>query len=166
MTEELVTDRLVLRELTSEDAAVLFAYRSHPSVSAHQGWAPESLDDAHEFIAALKLQPPYTGGTWRQLGIVLRSDGRLIGDCGIHVLKSDSRHAEIGYTIAPEFHRQGYGTESVRAILGLLFGTLRMRQVVARTLARNAASRALLAKVGFVAEKRGRFVLSAEDWKA
>lgn len=164
MIEELVTERLVLRELAPDDAAALFAYRSHPRVSAHQEWTPGSLDDAHEFIAALKLHPPYMGGTWRQLGIALRSDGSLIGDCGIHVMKNDSRHAEIGYTIAPEFHRQGYGTESVRAMLGLLFGTLKMRQVVARTLARNKASRALLAKVGFAAEKRGRFVLSAQDW--
>lgn len=164
MLAELTTERLELRELAPEDAEALFAYRSHPDVARFQSWKPESLDDAHAFVASLKLHPPYTGGTWRQLGIALRADGTLIGDCGIHVLKSDSRHAEIGYTIAPDHQRNGYATEAVRAVLGMLFGPLRMKRVGARSLARNAASKALLAKLGFRPEKNGRYVLDAEDW--
>jgi len=161
---ELTTERLVLRELTAEDADALFAYRAHPHVTRFQTWQPASLDDARAFIASLKLHPPYTGGTWRQLGIALRAGGALIGDCGIHVLKTDSRHAEIGYTIAPDHQRNGYASEAVRAVLGMLFGTLRMKRVVARTLASNAASKALLTRLGFRSEKNGRYVLDAEDW--
>jgi RimJ/RimL family protein N-acetyltransferase len=161
---ELTTERLALRELTAEDAEALFAYRSHPNVARYQSWQPASIEDAHAFLASLKLHPPYTGGTWRQLGIELRADGSLIGDCGIHVLKTDSRHAEIGYTIAPDHQRNGYGTEAVRAVLGMLFGPLRMKRVAARTLAGNRASKALLERIGFRPEKNGRYVFEAEDW--
>jgi len=161
---ELTTERLVLRELTPEDAEALFEYRSHPHVTRFQSWNPASIDDARAFLSTLKLQPPYTGGTWRQLGIALRADGTLIGDCGVHVLKTDSRHAEIGYTIAPGHQRNGYASEAVRALLGMLFGTLRMKRVVARTLASNAASKALLARLGFRREKNGRYALDAENW--
>lgn len=164
MNAELTTERLVLRELTAEDAEALFGYRSHPHVTRFQSWKPASIDDARTFLATLKLQPPYTGGTWRQLGIALRADGTLVGDCGVHVLKTDSRHAEIGYTIAPEHQRNGYASEAVRALLGMLFGTLRMKRVVARSLASNAASKALLARLGFRPEKNGRYVLDAEGW--
>ncbi len=164
MTEEIRTERLVLRELVPEDAETLYAYRSHPRVAAHQSWKPESIDDANAFLAKLKLHPPYTGGVWRQLGIALRSDGSLIGDCGIQVMENDSRHAEIGYTIAPEHHRQGYGTEAVSGVLTMLFDTLHVHRVVAHALARNKASRTLLARLGFRTEKPGRMVLTAEDW--
>lgn len=163
MNEEIRTERLVLRELVPDDAATLFAYRSHPRVAAHQSWKPKSIDDAAKFLAELKLHPPYTGGVWRQLGILLRSDGSLIGDCGIQVLEADSRQAEIGCTIAPDYHRQGYGSEAVRGVLALLFDTLHVQRIVARTPTRNKASRALLARLGFQAEKPGRFVLTAEE---
>ena len=164
MQAELTTERLELRELAPEDAEALFAYRADPAIARFQAWQPASVEDAHAFVTSLKLHPPYTGGTWRQLGIVLRADGTLIGDCGIHVLKTDSRHAEIGYTIAPEHQRNGYATEAMRAVLGMLFGPLRMKRVTARSLARNAASKALLARLGFRREKSGRYVLEAEDW--
>lgn len=166
MTEELTTERLTLRELTADDAQALFDYRSHPHVATHQTWRPATIEDAREFLDGLKLHPPYTGGTWRQLGVALRSGGTLIGDCGVHVMKTDSRHAEIGYTIAPDHQRQGYGTEAVRGLLGMLFGTLKMNEVAARSLARNTASRALLEKLGFTHEKNGRYVLRVEDWTA
>ena len=164
--EELATERLKLRELAPDDAPALFAYRSHPDVAAFQSWKPATVEDARAFIKDLKLHPPYTGGTWRQLGITLRDGDELIGDCGIHVMKSDSRHAEIGYTIAPEHQRNGYATEAVRGILGMLFGPLRMKRVAARTIGRNAASKALLVGIGSRPEKNGRYVLDAENWSA
>ncbi len=163
MTEEIQTERLVLRELVPEDAAALFAYRSHPRVASFQSWKPATIDDAKTFLANLKLHPPYTGGAWRQLGIALRSDGSLIGDCGVHVMEHDSRQAEIGFTIAPDHHRQGYGTEAVRGVLTLLFETLHMQRVSARAPARNKASRALLTGLGFRVERPGRLVLTAEE---
>ena len=39
---ELTTERLVLRELTVEDAEALFVYRSHPHVTRFQSWQPDS----------------------------------------------------------------------------------------------------------------------------
>lgn len=163
MNEKIQTERLILRELGSEDAAALLAYRSHPRVAAFQSWKPASIDDANAFLAKLKLHPPYTGGVWRQLGITLRSDGSLIGDCGIHVMEDDSRQAEIGCTIAPDHHRQGYGSEALSGVLGMLFDTLHVQRVFAHTPARNKASRALLVRLGFRVERPGRLVLTAED---
>ncbi len=163
MNEKIQTERLILRELGPGDAAALFAYRSHPRVAAFQSWKPASIDDANAFLAKLKLHPPYTGGTWRQLGITLRSDGSLIGDCGIHVMEDDSRMAEIAYTVAPEYQRQGYGSEAVGGVLTMLFDTLHVQRVVAHAPARNKASRALLDRLGFQTEKPGRLVLTAED---
>lgn len=166
MNEELTTERLALRELTADDAQALFDYRSHAEIARHQSWKPKSVEDARDFLESLKLHPPYTGGTWRQLAVALRSDGTLIGDCGVHVMKTDSRHAEIGYTIAPDYQRQGYGAEGVRGLLGMLFGTLKMTEITARALASNTPSRALLDKLGFTHEKNGRYVLRVEDWTA
>lgn len=166
MTEEIQTERLVLRELVPEDAEALYAYRAHPRVAAFHTWKPATIDDAKTFLTDLKLHPPYTGGAWRQLGIALRSDGSLIGDCGIHVMEHDSRQAEIGFTIAPDHHRLGYGSEAVRGVLTMLFRTLHMQRIVAHALARNKAARTLLASLGFRVEKPGLLALTAEEWAA
>src|SRR6476469_1307907 len=127
MPGELTSERLVIRELTKDDAQALFAYRSHPDVARYQSWKPESLEDAQAFIATLLLHPPYAGGAWHQLAVTLKSDGTMIGDCGVRVTKHDSRLCEIGLTIAPEHHRQGYGIEAVRTVLAFLFGPLKMK---------------------------------------
>jgi RimJ/RimL family protein N-acetyltransferase len=144
-----VAPRVALRELRSGDAETIFAYRTDAEVSRYQGWTPDTVDEVRTFIAGLSAQAAYAPGRWHQLGIELRSNGALIGDCGIRVLADDPAQAEFGITVAPAFHRRGYAAEAVRAVLAILFGTLGKHRVFASVDPRNAASLALMARLGF-----------------
>jgi RimJ/RimL family protein N-acetyltransferase len=55
---------------------------------------------------------------------------------------------EIGWRIAPAFHRRGYAEEAARLALDFGFGVLRLPEVVAFTVPANLPSRRLMAKLG------------------
>jgi len=158
MSEELATDRLMLRELHPHDAEAMFVYRADPEIMRYQGWEPESLDDVRTFIDDATNSVPYAPGTWRQLAIVLRSSGELIGDCGVHVSENEPEQAEFGITVATPFQRQGYASETLRALLRITFERLEKHRVYASVDPRNMASIALFARAGF--RKEAHFIES------
>ena len=150
MSEQLVTERLVLRALRADDAQAMFAYRSDPEIMRYQSWEPQSIDDVRAFIASVvSLAEPYAPGTWRQLAITIRATGELIGDCGVHVPENAPEQAEFGITLASAFHGHGYAAETIRALLRLAFDTLGMHRVFGSIDPRNAASLALMRRTGF-----------------
>ena len=52
------------------------------------------------------------------------------------------------FTLAPAHQGNGYGTEALRGLLEVAFGTLGMHRVIAVTDALNAPAAALLKRVG------------------
>lgn len=142
------TERLDLAPLTGDDAPRVYEYRALPEVARYQAWVPTSLDEVRRFTERLHSVRFDTPGTWYQFGMRLRGSGLLVGDLGVNFPAGEPRQAEMGFTLAPEHQRQGYATEAVRAVLGHLFGVLGKHRVFASVDPRNAASVALLRRVG------------------
>lgn len=153
--EPITTRRLAIRELRVSDRDAFFAYRSTPEVYKYQRFKPAEQEEADEFIGSLAAHPDIPN-TWFQLAVCLRADGRLIGDIGIHFL--DDAQVEIGCTIAAEFQRQGYGTESLKAVLDYLFSNLNKHRIVASVDPENSKSIGLLERLGM--RKEAHFVSS------
>jgi RimJ/RimL family protein N-acetyltransferase len=149
MSGDLITKRLVLRALQADDAETMFAYRSDPEIMRYQGWDAESLADVRDFIADNQRDEPYAPGTWRQFAIALRSDGAMIGDCGVHVPEDKPEQAEFGITLAHAFQGHGYAGEALRALLRVVFDTLGKHRVFASVDPRNLPSIALFERAGF-----------------
>jgi RimJ/RimL family protein N-acetyltransferase len=115
----LSTERLVLRRFRPEDLNAFVAYRSDPETARYQSWeAPYRPSQARQFLHELEAIHPDTPGEWFQFAVALRHTDRLIGDCGAHVQAEDSRQAEIGFTLAPQYQGHGYATEAVRRLSG------------------------------------------------
>ena len=66
----------------------------------------------------------------------------------------DPAHQELSYTFLPSATGQGYATEACKAVCTHAFLTLNLSQLVAETQATNAASCALLTRLGFTATDR------------
>lgn len=180
MFPEILTQRLTIRDFEANDGPRIFSYHRHPEVSRFQSWGTESVDAIQTYIRGLAAADPDTPGKWYQVGIFLRVGGKLIGDCGLRVLESEPRQAEIGITLAPEFQGQGYATEALKALLGYLLVTLGKHRVFGSVDPRNVASIKLLERVGM--RKEAHFVQSlwfrdgwvddvifailAEEWKS
>jgi RimJ/RimL family protein N-acetyltransferase len=146
--DPIITERLELRRLTTDDADALFAYRSNPIVAKYQDWKPESVEQTRAFIDKLSGIELDTPLTWFQLALVHRETRQLIGDCGLHFLKDDRRQSEIGITLAPSHQRQGFALETVRAVLEYVFTGLGKHRVFASMDPRNTAVIELFKRVG------------------
>jgi aminoglycoside 6'-N-acetyltransferase len=74
--------------------------------------------------------------------------GRVIGHSYFKLTSIDDLSGEIGWSLHPDFERQGYASESARAMLAYAFGTLGLHRVTAELDPRNDASVALCKRLG------------------
>lgn len=145
----ILTDRLLLRRFTAEDLEAFQRYRSDPEVARYQGWEPMPAEEARAFLIAQTTQILGAPGQWLQVAIARRETGGIIGDIGLCVVDEPGGVVELGYTIARESQRKGYGAEAVQGVIAGLRTGGRVRSVVATTDTRNHASAALLRRAGF-----------------
>ncbi len=112
-------------------------------------WPPPLNDDASAkfFADYLKANPDAVG--WMMWYFILEEPRRIaIGNGGFKGTPQ-SGTVETGYSIVPEFQRQGYASEAVEALIGWAFSHPNVQRVIAETLPELNASQALLRKLGF-----------------
>jgi len=146
----LETDRLILRRITTEDEADIFAIFSNPEVTRY--YDLDTFTDpaqAKELIERHETQ--FEKGAGIRWGIMLKGSPRLIGTGGAGWQRWNYS-AVLGYELAREFWSQGIMTEAVRAIASYAFTTMGMNRVQATIETENAASARVLRKVGFQEE--------------
>lgn len=174
----LQTPRLTLRPLIPADAEAFFAYRSLPEIALFQGWEPQNLQEATDFLVKNALAVPYESDTWMQLGVFLAS-GELIGDVGVHFY-CDGQQVEFGYTLSPAFQGFGYAREAVKGLLDCFLLSRGMHRAFASVDPENARSIRLLESLGFRKEAHhlssylakdgwhddAVYALLSEEWRA
>lgn len=157
------TERLLLRKLEKEDAAAFYAYRSDQAVQEYQSFQPKSAEETLTFLSGTADFVNLIN-TWFQLAVCLKGSNELIGDIGMHFTQ-DVLQSEIGYTIAPQYQRQGYAEEGVKAVMAYLFQDLGKHRIFASVDPLNLPSVRLLEKLGF--RKEAHFIKSyrlANGW--
>jgi ribosomal-protein-alanine N-acetyltransferase len=148
---ELETRRLLLREMTTEDAPAVFQFRSDPEVQRYNGGAVAEIREAADLIE--ELAEGFRKGMMVQWGVTLKPRTEtVIGIFGYANWGRLPRHAEIGYCLARPYWRQGIATEGLRCILAYGFGPMDLNRVHACPWAENVASVRLLEKLGFRCE--------------
>lgn len=148
----LETPRLLLRETLLADAPVLFSI--HADADAMRWFGTEPLPDEHAaqqviegWATARTLANP--GVRW---GLERRSDGRLIGTCGLFRWNRNWRACMVGYELAREAWGQGFMREALLAVMGFGFRQMQLNRIEAQVHPENAASLKLVAGLGFVQE--------------
>lgn len=145
------TDRLILRPFTPDDAAFVYALYNEPSFLRFIGdRGVHSVEAARAYIESGPLAS-YERNGFGLYVVERKAGGAAIGVCGL--LKRDMLDApDVGFAFLPAFWSQGYGFESASAVLAFARSTLGLRRILAITSPDNAASIALLGKLGFVFE--------------
>jgi aminoglycoside 6'-N-acetyltransferase len=147
------TPRLWLRTMVSTDIPGLMAYRSDPEVARYQSWtAPYTQAQAQAVLDEVLTGTVGMRNRWYQMAIERREDGCLIGDIGFILFSEEAHQAEIGFSLAPQYQRQGYATEAVRGMLHYLFMERGLHRVRGHCVGRNVRSARLLERVGMRCE--------------
>lgn len=147
----LETERLILREITKEDAKDIFACFSNDDVTRYYGQETlESEEQAEKFVEFFeKNYQEKRGVRW---GIELKGTPGLIGTVGFNAWVPKHKRAEIGYEIHPDYWRRGYALEVVSKVLSYGFHDMDLNRIGAVVFIENEASNALLTKFGFERE--------------
>jgi ribosomal-protein-alanine N-acetyltransferase len=139
------TERLLLREMTTADAALAYELNLDPEVVQYTGDGPfESVQEAFDFLQKYDHYEKYGFARW---AVMRKTDGAFLGWCG---LKYDAEMAEhdIGYRFFKRYWGQGYATESAAACIALGFSQFSLQRIVGRVMTQNTASIRVLEKIG------------------
>ena len=146
--------RLRLREFVWDDWTAVHAYQSDPLYLRYYPWTERTETDVQNFVQMFLDDQQARPRTKFQLATTLKSDGKLIGNCGIRINDPAQREANIGYELDSRYWGQGYAVEAARAILEFGFAGLAMRRIWAECIADNVGSARVLEKLGMRLEKR------------
>jgi len=162
----LETERILLRELTLDDAPFYLRHFSDLDIVEHSAFeAPRDLEAAKGELLEYCIDL-FQGGRGIRWGIVLKSTGGLIGTCGYYMWDHAAQKARIGYDLAPEHRRKGIMSEALREMIDHGFGAMELNRIEVLIDPRNVASLRLVEKLGFTQEGlsrestffRGRFL--------
>ena len=147
----LITDRLVLRLMTDDDANEVFFLRSDGEVMKYINKTPaKSLDDAFAFIQMINTAIANNESiNW---AVSLKDDPTLIGNICLWNIQKEHYRAEIGYTLHPSWQGKGIMQEAIKAVLDYGFKTLGLHSVEGHINPENIASAKALERNGFVRE--------------
>jgi RimJ/RimL family protein N-acetyltransferase len=154
------TARLRLRPLTLDDAPFTLALLNDPAYLEHIGdKGVRDLEGARKYLTdgPLAMYAAHGLGLWR---VEEKSSGLAIGMCGL-LQRPTLPEPDLGYAFLPRHRGRGYALEACRATLAWGREARSLARIVAIVSPGNAASIAVLRKLGMVEE--GQRELKAGD---
>lgn len=151
--------KFCLRKWQPDDVEAVTQYANNAKIAANLRDAfphPYTSADAEGYVLSC-----VQSGDEGQICRAIEVDGKAVGSIRIFV-GSDvyRRSAELGYWLAEEYWGKGIMTEAVREICEEAWNRFDVVRIYAEPFARNAGSRKVLEKAGFVLEgvmKQGVF---------
>ena len=176
----LTTERLVLRDFVENDWEAVLAYQQDSLYLRYNEWTSRSGEEVREFIQMFLDHQKQVPRIKFQFAITLRSNGQLIGNCGVRRDSPEALEADIGYELDPKYWGNGYATEAARAVMHFGFSKMDLQRISAWCVAENVESARVLEKLGMQLKGRiqqqqffkGRwwdtlaYAISFEEWQA
>ena len=153
MQIHLETERLWLCAWEPADLAAARTVFTDPEVMHYiNGGVPRSDDEIRESISRQQNHLRSHGFClWK---LIQKSDGRLIGDCGLQPLELDgASEIEIGWRLAKEFWGRGFATEAARVALQHAVAHARLLRVIAIAMPENRPSLHIMEKLDMTYER-------------
>lgn len=119
-------------------------------------WPPEMLADALPwFLSQFEAKPDLVGWLgWYAIRIET-TPALLVGSAGFMGLPKEGE-VEIGYSVLPQFQRQGVAREMVTALIDWVLDQPGVERVVAEIHHENTPSLSLINSLGFLASGPGK----------
>jgi RimJ/RimL family protein N-acetyltransferase len=146
------TDRLILRELTVEDAPFLLDLLNQPSFIQFIGdRGVRTLDDARQNIET-RYMTNYRRQGFGVYLTALKENQTPVGICGL-IKRDGLDDIDIGFAFLPQYWKKGYAFEAASAVLAYGKNKLGIQHIVGITIPDNHGSMRILEKLGLKFEK-------------
>jgi RimJ/RimL family protein N-acetyltransferase len=141
------TERLALRQFTTEDAGFILGLLNEPSFLRFIGdKGVRTQDDARGYLLTGPIDSYARNGFGLCL-VSLKQDGTPIGMCGL-VKRETLEHPDIGFAFLPAYWSRGYALEAASATLAWARGAFGLPRILAVVQEDNASSIRLLQRLG------------------
>ena len=150
---QLETPRLYLRLMHLSDIDDLLKIFADPKVMASFGSAPFNREQMEHWVQR-NLEHQILHG-YGLFSVILKSEGILIGDCGLEHLEMEGGLAtELGYDFRSDYWNQGFATEAASAVRDYAFNVLHLPSLISLIRVGNEGSKRVSKKIGmrFVVE--------------
>lgn len=143
----LETERLVLSGWRIEQLDDLVRLHGDPQVARYLTAAGLPWSEAAARTALEHWIDLFQTRRLGKLRVHRKSDGALLGRAG-YGIHAPTGEPEIGYSLYPQFWGQGYATEAAAGLRDWLFAETKHDHFIGMADSRNAASLAVLARIG------------------
>lgn len=144
----LTTERLTLRQLSTDDKESIFALRSDEEINKYlDRQVATSIEDAVNFID--KVNDNINNNNSIYWVITLTKTKTFAGTIGLFDFSNDNNSCEIGYELLPKFQGQGIMKEAAEKVIDYAFQTLQFQKITAFTHKHNLNSTKLLTRLHF-----------------
>jgi Acetyltransferases, including N-acetylases of ribosomal proteins len=160
-TQQLETDRLILRRFVIEDAAAMYRnWASDAEVTKFLTWPAHANLEGTQYVIKEWIDS-YIDETFYQWAIVLKENGEEpIGSISVVDRKENVSMAHVGYCIGRKWWHQGVMSEALKAVMDFLFDIVDVNRIEARHDPRNPNSGGVMKKCGMQYEG----TLRSSDW--
>ncbi|MEV7416089.1 GNAT family N-acetyltransferase [Streptomyces sp. NPDC089919] len=117
-------------------------------ITLHEHFVSDRARMIFDYRAKQITEDP-SAAPWTVRAAVSEPDGTVVGDAGFHGPPSEAGVLEVGYTVVPEYRRQGYARAMLKALLDRAAAEPGVTTVRATIAADNTASLATVACLDF-----------------
>ncbi|MGB5024689.1 MAG: GNAT family N-acetyltransferase [Saprospiraceae bacterium] len=145
----LTTERLTLRQLSTDDQQNIFALRSDSEINKYLDREPsKTIEDAINFINIVSDNIQKNCSIYWV--ITLKKTKSFVGTICLFDFSTKKNSCEIGYELMTKFQNQGIMKEATEEVIDFAFQVLKFQKIVAFTHNGNQNSTKLLTKFNFV----------------
>lgn len=154
------TDRLIIRGARTGDGALVNAAKSETWADLTQWmtWAKGENPDPRETEAVMRrASADFIMRTDLMMLAFERASALPVVFTGLHCIDWHRREFEVGYWVRTSARGKGYATEAANALTRFAFNALSARKVVITHADGNAASAAVIKRLGYTLEVVARY---------
>lgn len=144
----LVTERLILRQLVTDDEKEIFTLRSDREINKYlDRKASKTIGDARNFINMINENIVKNDAVY--WAITLKNKNTLAGTICLFGFSEENSKCEMGYELLTDFQGQGIMKEAVEKVIDYAFNTIKVEEIQAFPHRDNQRSIKLLEQFSF-----------------
>jgi [ribosomal protein S5]-alanine N-acetyltransferase len=144
---ELSGKKIILSRLGEEHIPDMFEYSKNPLFYRYMGLkAHENIEDTRQYFSKLMTYVREGAMYW---AVIEKKSKKMIGSVGVRKIEEQTKRAEVGFGISPDFWYNGISFEMLFLVSNYCFNELEFNELWANTFYNNKNALGLMEALNF-----------------